>query len=459
VILSTLAWLLLALPGYALVRAVARGEIRCGFPGVMAVSYVGTFAIAAPISILGFVLEWPLAVFSSFLVAAIGLSIVVVIMKGWWRGLAGMLAGAVCFEMALLLLDWFVAARVGPVYAADALTHLMHIRGLRDSGLSNLHPAYPFPVFIPIYHTNIYYAINAAIAQLTRTDVFTVWWSALLWAKLVSYGGVYYLGWRVFQRDWAAWAGVILLGTWAAPATFMLYPNKLAPYWLVPIALGQIVWVCERLGDLRRVSLVAATTLVLAQVHSMYAVFLGMAGGPFLVGVLAWRALRGPRRWVPVLATMAALWIPAPFVIASYLATRAPAGSGMPAVKSIGGGELPAPFVHVGSDYVVMRPQGFREACIVVGLVLACRGSRREAVLLFFLLTLSGAAWRYNPLQCTLALRVFHLPWMVQRMPFVLMGFAVLGAGGYVYWLEQRMLAARRAADDAASVEASEHRT
>lgn len=455
-ILSGLVWLLLMLPGYALLRMSIRGELRCGVLGISAVSYVGTFALLSPVMIAGYVWQWPLVVLSAALVVAVVGAIVLIVVRQWWRGLRTVLMGGVCLEMGLLLFDLVLGARVGPTYGGDSVVHLMHIRALWQDGLSNMHPAYAFEAFAPIYHTNALYALVAAIAQITHVDPLDVWWSTLLWAKLVTVGGSYYLAWRIYERQWPAWAVALFVGGLLAPATFVLYPNKLAPLWLIPIALGQVVWIASRNGGGREVLLLAATTLVVAQIHSMYAFFLGLAAGPFLIGVLIWRALRGPRRYAPVFAAIGALWIPAPFLLASYLATYAQGREPLVSLADAGVQETSDRLLQIGERFVMVMPAGFYELALVFGLFFALRGPQRQRVGLFFLLILCGVSWWFNPLQCTFLLRFLGAPWMLLRMPFVGLGFYVLAIGGYIYWLEQQLAsAAARGADEPVGVMAT----
>lgn len=438
-ILSALVWLLLMLPGYALLRLMKLDLTNCGIMGVLAVAYIGTIALLSPVLICAYLLQWPLAVVSITIAALMFCASLLILSQGWWRDLARILLGSICLELALVLIDLVIGARVGPTYGGDALVHLMHIRALLAEGMSNFHPAYAAEAFSTIYHTNAFYALVASISQLTQADPLDVWWSTLLWAKLVTLGGVYFLGWCVYQNSFAAWGGVLLVGVWLAPATFVLYPNKLAPFWLIAVALGFVVLVAAQKDSYQEALWLGLTTLVLGQIHGMYAVFLGLAAGPFLMGLLLWRLWFGPRKVAHLLAASLALWSAAPFVIASYLATRAPTRSTMVTMAETKAEDMSQKFLQVAEGWVLMWPSGFREIGLLVGLYLGFRGSQKARVLLFFLLTLSGVAWWFNPLQCTLLLRFLGMPWMVQRMPFVVLGFAVLACGGYAYWLEQRL--------------------
>jgi hypothetical protein len=436
------------LPGYAALRGLMRDDLRCGAPGIAAVSYVGTFALIAPVTIASYIWQWPLAVVTLTLVGLIGLALLTITVRGWWRELGRALASMLCLEAALLAVDLVLGARVGPIYGADAVVHLMQIRELREHGMSNFHPAYAFPSFLPIYHTNIFHAMVAAIAQLGRINLFDAWWSTLLWGKVVTVGAVYFLGWRVYEREWAAWAGAVLVGTALAPLTFVLYPNKLAPFWLIPVALAQVIPLCTRSGRLRDVWLFAAAAFVLGQVHGMYAVFLGLAVAPVWLGFLLRRIWRGPRRYAPLLVALSALLLPVPFVLTSYLVERAPRAA--PAFRPLERTTLeeePHRFLTVGQNFVMVRPSGWREVGILLGLCLSLRSPRRDEARVLFLISVSVGAWLFVPLLCTPLLRAFGEAWMVLRMyPFIALGFAVLAAGGYAHWLERRLQAAPEAA-------------
>ena len=62
---TALFWIALALPGYVIVRRFWTGDLRAGLPGVIALSYLATFGLLSPVSIVGYVLGAPLWVFST----------------------------------------------------------------------------------------------------------------------------------------------------------------------------------------------------------------------------------------------------------------------------------------------------------------------------------------------------------------------------------------------------------
>lgn len=56
-IIGLAMWLLLILPGYALLRWLSDERPPYGVLGVVALSYVGTFGLLSPVLIVGYVME------------------------------------------------------------------------------------------------------------------------------------------------------------------------------------------------------------------------------------------------------------------------------------------------------------------------------------------------------------------------------------------------------------------
>src|SRR5690242_2978300 len=70
-----LYWLLLGLPGFVLLKRYLPAALASGGLGAVALSYVASFVVLSPVSILGYLLHLPLWVFSAVVAIAIAVSV------------------------------------------------------------------------------------------------------------------------------------------------------------------------------------------------------------------------------------------------------------------------------------------------------------------------------------------------------------------------------------------------
>ena len=443
-----LTWLVgavLVLPGYALVRRLFPDDLKCGLLGVVGLSYIATFAILSPVSIFCYVIHLPVAVLSTTMVLAVVVALVTLTRDRAWEDARKLLVGGLCFELALVAVDVLIGSRVGGyLQAGDCRLHLARIRFLLDHGFSNQDPFIAGGYFFPIYHTNIWHAVQAAWCQLTFQDHWGTWAGSLAWCKVVCLSGVYFLTWSVFQRRWVAWVAVVYLLACIGPVTFLVYPNKLAPYWLSPFAVGFAIQAIRGPLDLRTPVKLAVVMLLLGQMHGLYAVYTVMAIGPLLVGVWAWRVWRKhDQRWrlgLCLLGLAAAL--PFPIVSRATSEMRSELITKRSAQDIARRG-----FVHFDNGWVMFDPAmrigrqgGIRYLVLACGLGLGLVGDQRRFVLSMLGVTAAGAAVLYLPPLCTLAIKVGFAPWMLSRISFVMMmGFAVLVPASAAYLLETKL--------------------
>jgi len=449
---SLLFWLALLLPGYALARCVCPGDFTdsgdvpgerpaCGMLGVVALSFFWAFALLSPASMLCYVLHLPVFVFSAACVAAIVAGVVVIHRRRWWRPMGRLMVAGVGIELLLVVIDLVFAARTGAFFSGDAEMHLARIRYLLDHGFSNRGPYYDVDSFFWLYHTNLLHALFAACSQLTGTGYLSVWFTSQVFAKLVIAGGVYYFAWQALRSRWAAWLPALFLLANSAPVTYLMYPNKLAPMWLLPIALGVCI-AAVREGPLwAHVCTLAAASLVLGQVHSLYAFFMGLVIGPILGVWLAARLIRRSGGSRVLCGCLAALFAGAPFMLyARYGGERPPRDPDAPVARTPDEEELRDKFHELDNDRIVLKFGEFlgdhtalRLVLFAAGAVgLALLGRRRESAVLVALVAINMVVL-FVPAICTALRDLMGARWILLRIGSiagvaVIVGF--LGAVG-----------------------------
>lgn len=307
-LLPTAFWLLLLLPGWALARRLAPRDLDSPPIVGVAVCYVCLFACLAPLVVVGYLVNAPIEALAILLGAAILWGGWELVRRGSWRGAGKVVLAAACLEMLVVVVDMAMAQRVGSVLGADARIHLTRVRFLHEHGLSNLDPfvAEPFPY--PIYHTNLWHALLAAGSRVCGIDPLAMWFGSLAATKLMIASGLAYLAWVVCGGRWAPWVAAVMATVVRGPVAFTIYPNQIAPWFLVPIVVGVVIRAIapgpsssspdatgeppprDSIGTsaLRT----AAVALVIGMVHPLYAGFaIVIAGAVAGVGILvgAWR--------------------------------------------------------------------------------------------------------------------------------------------------------------------------
>lgn len=291
-----------------------------GLPALVAISYAGTFVLLTPLSLVGHMLRLPIEVMSVGIAAAIAWALAVTIRERLWSGLGRVALGALCFELAIVLGDAWLGYRMGGMMGADADFHLARIRHLFDHGFSSDDPFLIEPRLTRNYAFNLYHALLAGMGRLLDVDILVVWRNTLPWAKIVVSCGVYTLGVALSHRKWVGWgAAMAVLGS-VGPLEFLLYPNKICPGWLMPLAFAFAYAAVERRPG--AILALGATTLLLAQVHPLYGLFAALVLGPtFSVrALLRWTTKRGGLR--RELSCLAMLALAAPIPLYGQLADR-----------------------------------------------------------------------------------------------------------------------------------------
>jgi hypothetical protein len=423
-----LFWLALLLPGFVVVRRLAPDELEAGLPGGVAVCFVATLAILTPVSILGYLVGVPLIVLSATVLLAVVASLVVIARQGWWRDVAKLLATGLCVELAIIVVDMVLGGRVGAILGADAVVHLGRVRFLLDHGLTNADHFVAGDYWYPVYHTNLQHALLAVAAQLTRADHVSVWYFSLPMAKLLVVSGGAYAAWAVFRSRWAAFAVALFLLGHRAPVTFLLYPNQLAPWFLIPMLIGVTARALDGPYGSRGAWGVAIVALLLGQVHSMYAAFALLAVGP-VVGIIALARLIGRRpERLPAIACAAALLLALPFPAIAHVGVvgaasdRPTLAESLSADPSAEGPELSSRMKRLDNGWVMHKigrgftgGRGYRLPWLIAAATLALTSvTRRRAVVLLGVLATVALLIHVPPL-CTRLLGLFGSEWVLQR--------------------------------------------
>ena len=440
---SLLFWLGLALPGYVLVRHLAGDVLKSGLLGTLSLSYLAILALLSPVSILCYVVGAPLAVLSGACWVVFVAALAELTRRGWWRDLGKLVLSGASVGLLIIAADAALGARTGASMGGDAQVHWARIRCLVDHGFNNADPYVSADYFFPTYHTNILHALYAACVQITSVDHFGVWFASLVWGKLMVASGMYYLAWCVFGRQWAAWlAAVYVVGAYG-PVTFIVYPNKLAPLWVLPCAIGFAVqalqagstWTsCVRLG---------IASLLLGQIHGLYALFAAVLLAPVLGAVALHRIVRRrPDRWL-LAACVLALAVGLPFPLVSKLTTQtSSSGGSSPSSATASDGT----FVRFDNGWVMRNPRrGFggrrwRYALLGLGIAAAlATPRRRQAGCLVGVVAVTGFVL-YTPPVCTIAVNALGAEWILGRFEIVLhLALAALLAPAGAFWLEPRV--------------------
>jgi hypothetical protein len=374
-------------------------------------------------------------------VAAFLVALFEVSRRKWWGDLGRLLLAAVSVELLIVVADMVLGARAGAFLDADARVHLARIRFLIDHGFSNYDPYIAVSYFFPTYHTNILHALYASCSQLTGVDYLGVWFASLPWGKLLAASGVYYLVWCIFECRWAAWLAVVSLVGILGPTSFIIYPNQLAPWWLMPCMIGFVIqairspcpWACcARLG---------VGSLLLGQVHGLFAGIAFLVLAPVLGAMALFKIVRRRAdRWrVSAGLLFAAVGLIFPLVSRMYTAPPSPEGK----TETTRAAEAAAEdFVEFDNGWVMLDPRRsfFDKPWRLPVLALALAAGlvsrhRRRAACVVAVVVLAAAAL-YVPPVCTALVWALGEEWIVRRLGFLLrLGLHALLVPALACWI------------------------
>lgn len=349
--LTHVAWALLLLPGLWVVRRHAPALAAAGPMAQIALGYLATFCLIAPLSMAGYALHLP--------VAAVGVALGILVAAGavlLWRDRSrGPSSGAAAAELvggACLLLLLVMHARVGGWLDGDATYHVARIRDVLDNGLSNRNVLVRPERFDPTYHTNLLHSIHASIAWATAQSPIDVWFHSQVWATLLAGAGHYLMGYVMTGRRIGAWILCLVVLCARASVTYTLYPNALSIGWLLP-TLSALVILAAGIGGFADLTAapsrppvtrgalagLAASALVLGQVHALYAAYALALWVPVL---LLTAALGGVNRRRPALQSLGALALSVPLIVVAADRSPLEVDAGDLVVEGIEEGDLSA---------------------------------------------------------------------------------------------------------------------
>lgn len=408
---ALLFWFGLLLPGYVVLRLTSREDLKSGLLGTIGLSYLAVFALLSPVSILGYLLGLPLAVMSGACVLSFLAALVEITRRKWWPDIVRLLLSGLGVTVLLVAGDLVMSARAGAFMRGDSKTHVARIRYLVDHGLSNVEPYVGGDYFFTAYHTNLLHSLHASCVQLTGVDVFGEWFISLVWAKLAIVGGIYFMVWAIFDRHWAAGLAVLFFLGAQAPVTFMLYPNQVAPLWLLTIMVGFAAQACRSPCDWRTPLKLAAGSLVVAQVHGLFGLFAGIALGPFLVCLFLIRLRRREPDRAQLAACVLALFVAAPFVLVGKVRLGE---QGKPTRAQIVADQR---FHHFENGWSMKKPGGAaRYELMALGALCAMVGPRRKQAAVLIAAAGAAAVILFTPPICTAAIKAFGPQHTVYRM-------------------------------------------
>lgn len=437
---TLILWAALAIPGYPLARRWFPGVMDWGLPGLVAAAYLGTFVLLTPVSLLGYGLGLPIETMAVAIALSILGGLAVIVRLRLWDGLGAMMLAALTAELAVVLGDAYLGAKMGAILGADAELHVARIRHLVDRGFSNQDPYLLDPHLTRVYCFNLYHAILAGMGRLLGIDPLEVWRHTLPWAKVVIASGVYTLGFALSRRRWVGWAAAMAMIGNVGPIEYLLYPNKICPGWLLPMSFAFAFQATQRRpGAIWGLVVVVG---VLSQTHALYGLFAVLALGPYFVGrgAMAWRGRHGSL--LRELACLGALTVALPIPVYGQLADRGPDSiaetepvSSQPAAPA-----EPKPSRPPTPQDMVL----WSAAALVAGVGVRRCATRRAAIFATAVIT-TVLAWQYvPPLRALLAAVFGGRQWVVGRMGMMVTTtvFAasplVLAAMGVDRWLRLR---------------------
>lgn len=423
-------WLLLGLPGLAWLQRFDPASLERGGLSVVARAYFASFALLTPFSALGYLLHLPLWTLSAALVGAVAFGAFELARERRWSSSFGRPSVAAAVWGSWLLFDLWLGARVGSHVQGDAGFHIARIRLIGAYGFNNWDPLLSGH-FEPIYHTNLYHSLLASGAQLTQLDPGAVWIWVWPFAKLVAAAGTYELAVAVLGVRACGYVAAMTCGAWLATSSTLAFPNTLAPYALMPFALACAVDALSR-PSFRNALWLGVASLVLAQTHLLYALFLALATGPVLalrfldalvrvrrrrrelLAAVCALALAGPWVYVPARPKLAQLWASAERA-ASWVSTANAQDTPPPRASE----RAASRFLTVPPDLARVDPAPFLtvenpDVQAAFALVVAGAVTRRRQAIALGAIFAMICLWLFTPWLC---MRLIHLlaNWVVLR--------------------------------------------
>jgi hypothetical protein len=308
-------WLLLGLPGLACLQRFDPTSLERGALSAIGRSYLLSLLLLTPVSVLGYIVRAPLWVLSTACVVAIALSAPVLWRDRRWLRLfarPGVAATACGIWVAF---DLWLGVRVGSHVQGDAGYHVARIRSLIALGFNNWDPLLGAEHFEAVYHTNLYHALIAASAQLARVDPGAAWIWVWPFLKLMAAAASYELAYALLGSRASGYLAALTTGVCFATASSQAFPNAFAAGALSAFGLAFALQAASEPPRFAHAVWLAAASLILAQTHPLYALFLGLAVAPLLGLRLLHALLRRRDGRLALLAGLCALGLALPWFL------------------------------------------------------------------------------------------------------------------------------------------------
>jgi hypothetical protein len=436
-------WVLLSLPGYALLRRFRAPVLAYGVPSTLTLSYLASFVLLTPLSVAAYLLRLPLSVFSAGIVLAIALAAAWLLIRDRRRWRWSRPSWLAVMLGALILIDALMGLRAGAYPWGDATYHMARVRSLLSYGFNQWDPLVPGQRFDAIYHTNLHHGLLAASAHLAGRHAPEAWLYSWFWAKLFTAGAVYFLAFVMLGRRWLAWIAAGMFTVWMAAYSVVPYPNTLAACGIFPLAMGFGVQAFRRPDRRWCVLGLCAVALVAPQIHGLYYALSCVMVAPPLLARLLYQQLRGRPGPGYRLCALLGLGLGAPWLAVSAAqsglvssqeqvqsapdstaAAPEPATNAEAAEKSLDG--LDRGFVRLPSGLIRLELDGLSAPsgqafqlllAIAAGL---CSARRRRQFVALAGFTAVVLACLYVPWICSPLAELLGAPWIVKRFAAVL---------------------------------------
>jgi hypothetical protein len=135
------------------------------------------------------------------------------------------------------------------------------------------------------------HAFVAAGSKLTLLDPIAFWLATLPWAKLLVSSAAATLCLRIGGSPLAQWAVCLYQLGFTLRMDWQLYPNQLAPLWLVPIGLSGCIGLFSTDRTRYHALLIGGAALLLGFVHGLYAGYLAVLGAATITALALHRVL------------------------------------------------------------------------------------------------------------------------------------------------------------------------
>jgi hypothetical protein len=452
-------WLSLPIPGLALLLRFDRASLAHGaLPSALRACAV-SWILLTPVSVLGYLFHWPVAVLSAAWVALLAAALGAIwrmrtrfaraeqapsVADGdgaarsesaparsrWRLGVAALVG------VAWLAFDVWLGARVGSHVQGDAGFHVARIRMLLGSGLGSWDPLLEGRQFEPIYHTNLYHAWLAVSAQLARVDPGAAWIWAWPFAKLMIAAGSYELAWSVVRRRGLAWIAALTTGLWFATQSIVPYPNLLGPYAFLAFGLAATI-ATFREPSFRHAVWIGTASLLLAQTHMLYALFYALVITPPLIARLAYAVVRRRPGRSELAAALLAVGLSLPWLAVpalpqlrtafeSVAEAQAEPQPGHSAAAPTPARERKAGlFLEVGGGLVRMDPSAYLARDKPLAYLLGALGlyallARSASAAAALAMLASFGLYMFVPSLCTALTRALGANWVMARLASVI---------------------------------------